>query len=264
MKIRKKEFKTKETLADDILAHVQKVLYPFEESISKRSIRVLSHQSYDKGLKACSDWVMFEFILFNLIQNAVKYNVVRGYIVLLLDIDLEPGKEAENEDDKFCKARLRVRIIDTGLGIEAERQAYLFRPFLELQHQQSIQMVKDHSIGLGLACSSDIVSQFKGKIQLVKSEKNFTLFEFEMGIKVLQESIPPFNISQMESEKGCGRELGNIDQPKLKDYLVEERISSLEPFAINEVDAHELNDDSLLWEPGDSSYAAVKKSYCYS
>lgn len=194
MKIRKKEFNTKETVTSNILEHVQKVLYPFEETIQRRGIQVMSHIAYDKQLKAFSDWGMFEFILFNIIQNAVKYNQIKGYIVLLFDIAVEKDLPID-DDDKLLSAKLTVKVIDTGLGIECERQGYLFTPFLELQHHQCISKVKDHSIGLGLACSSDIVKQFKGKIQLVKSQKHFTMFEFHMQIKVLEENIPQFNIS---------------------------------------------------------------------
>lgn len=48
---------------------------------------------------------------------------------------------------------LETHIIDTGIGIEEDRQKMLFIPFLELKMKQNLKQVKDNNIGLGLACS---------------------------------------------------------------------------------------------------------------
>ena len=53
---------------------------------------------------------------------------------------------------------LEVQVLDTGCGIEPERQKYLFIPFKELKIKQSLKKVKDNSIGMGLACSKDIIN----------------------------------------------------------------------------------------------------------
>lgn len=55
-----------------------------------------------------------------------------------------------------------VDIIDTGLGIEKERQQFLFVPFKELQAKQSIHEVKNQTIGMGLSCSHSIIKELGG------------------------------------------------------------------------------------------------------
>lgn len=54
---------------------------------------------------------------------------------------------------------------------------------MELQQKQSMQLVKDNSIGLGLACSQVLCSHLKGSVQLVASQKKLTVFQFELPIK---------------------------------------------------------------------------------
>jgi K+-sensing histidine kinase KdpD len=96
-------------------------------------------------------------------------------------------------DDK--QKFLEIDIIDTGVGIESERQDYLFIPFLELKIKQDMQKVTNNSIGIGLSCSRDILTAMGGKIRLKHSEKGFTIFnvrvpvEFENPGLCLEESI---------------------------------------------------------------------------
>ena len=55
--------------------------------------------------------------------------------------------------DKKTEFILETEIIDTGIGIDEDRQKMLFVPFLELKMKQNLNLVKDNNIGMGLACS---------------------------------------------------------------------------------------------------------------
>ena len=74
MKIRKNEFKNKPTTAKNIEEHIQKVLYPFEVNAVSRGIRILITKRSNFTFKVIADWNMYQLILFNIIQNSVKYN----------------------------------------------------------------------------------------------------------------------------------------------------------------------------------------------
>ena len=56
---------------------------------------------------------MFEFVLFNIIQNSVKYNVPNGVIVVKVDLQ-------DNLND-IQERILMVEVIDTGIGIDIDR-----------------------------------------------------------------------------------------------------------------------------------------------
>jgi len=74
-----------------------------------------------------------------------------------------------NDDDFEQGNNLEIEVIDTGLGIDKERQQYLFVPFKELRLNQNIKNLKDNSIGMGLACSETILSSLGGSIKLAQS-----------------------------------------------------------------------------------------------
>jgi signal transduction histidine kinase len=64
---------------------------------------------------------------------------------------------------------LEVEVMDTGCGIEAERQELLFVPFKELKKKQNMKNVKDNNIGMGLSCSKTIIRSLGGDIVLKES-----------------------------------------------------------------------------------------------
>lgn len=72
-----------------------------------------------------ADWKKFELALFNIVQNAVKYNSRGGVIAIILSL-------FSIED-----LMLQAEIIDTGIGISEQRQKMLFQPFMELMTKQS-------------------------------------------------------------------------------------------------------------------------------
>jgi K+-sensing histidine kinase KdpD len=51
---------------------------------------------------------------------------------------------------------LLTEVIDTGMGIEKEKQKMLFKPFGELREKDKIQDVENYTIGMGLTLSKDI------------------------------------------------------------------------------------------------------------
>lgn len=90
-------------------------------------------------------------LFFNLINNAIKYNRENGEIKI----------EATQENNNFV-----VRIIDTGIGISAEDQPYIFNRFKKMR-----QSLQQDSFGLGLPIVQSIAGFHGIKIE-VNSEKD--------------------------------------------------------------------------------------------
>lgn len=74
MKIRKNEFKQQLKVSSNPDEHIQKVIYPFEPHITKQGIKVHFAKKNDVNLEIKANWIMYQLILFNIIQNSVKYN----------------------------------------------------------------------------------------------------------------------------------------------------------------------------------------------
>lgn len=91
-------------------------------------------------------------VFLNLINNAVKFTE-KGFV------SVECFMESEN---------LKVEVTDTGIGIEEENLAKLFRPFFQIEGNLT---KKNKGSGLGLSICKSLVDLLKGEI-LAKSEYN--------------------------------------------------------------------------------------------
>ena len=103
-------------------------------------------------------------VVLNLVNNAIKFTE-RGEVVLHV--------EQETRDEK--SAELHFRVVDTGIGIPAEKQALLFQAFT--QADTSISR-KFGGTGLGLAICARLVSLMGGRIWLESAEGVGSTFHF--------------------------------------------------------------------------------------
>ena len=78
MKIRKNEFINKPSTVKNVEEHIKKVLYPFEVNAASRGIKIMITKKCSFSFKLVADWSMYQLILFNIIQNSVKYNSYKG------------------------------------------------------------------------------------------------------------------------------------------------------------------------------------------
>jgi len=98
-----------------------------------------------------SDPTRLRQILINLVANAIKFTKEGG---VKLAVSIKPSIASE-------KPMLEIRIIDSGIGIAPERQASLFKPFV--QGDASISRQYGGS-GLGLAISQHLARALGGDV----------------------------------------------------------------------------------------------------
>lgn len=118
MQIRKKEFVSSlsSALCPEVL--IEEVVCPFIPQIkSMRLTLFLARESPIPRQYIRADWESYKLILFNIIQNSVKYNNEKGKIVILLSLSHNFVSKAST---------LVTEVIDTGLGITRDRQKMLF------------------------------------------------------------------------------------------------------------------------------------------
>ena len=130
--------------------YVQKIIQLFEVMITQANLDLkITNQckNFDnRRVKIVTDWEIYQLIVFNIIQNALKYNVQDGKV----NIDLSFTKKTQTEHDVVF---MTTSITDSGIGIDEHRREYLFKIFGELMVKGQLSEVKDHGIGLGLANS---------------------------------------------------------------------------------------------------------------
>lgn len=97
-------------------------------------------------------------ILVNIIENAIKYNKDSGKV--FIDISETQGK-------------VYVKIRDTGVGIPSDEISKIFGKYYRTSVTKSSNI---EGSGLGLAIANDIVSEYKGTIQVSSKLGEYTEF----------------------------------------------------------------------------------------
>jgi len=107
-----------------------------------------------------TDPVRLRQVLYNLISNACKFTE-KGYI--------EFGYALKDEEN------LMFYVIDTGVGIDPDKQKYIFNPFRQADDSNTRRF---SGMGLGLAISKHIVEKLGGRIWFTSAPGSGTTFYF--------------------------------------------------------------------------------------
>ncbi len=120
-------------------------------------------------------------ILINLVGNAVKFTS-QGNIHVGVELDKHAALASDGYQAELGRPiLLKFAISDTGIGIEPEKQAQIFEPFMQADSSTTRQF---GGTGLGLTISTYLIKMMNGKIW-VKSEvgKGTTIF-FTVALSV--------------------------------------------------------------------------------
>lgn len=112
---------------------------------------------------------LIKHVFSNLIENAIKYNVVDGKIKIIQTID----------DSKYT-----ISICDTGIGIQDKDIPYIFEPFYRADQSRSR---KEGGSGLGLAITKEIIENHHGHIEYRKQTEG-SEFLITIPLNVIQDN----------------------------------------------------------------------------
>ena len=116
------------------------------------------------GIMTGSDALIYRLI-FNLTENAVKYNQPGGSV--RVSVAQEPEK-------------LLIRVSDNGCGIPEEHQPSIFQPFFRVDKSRSREY---GGAGLGLSLVWEIADIHGGSVRVEESSKNGTVIAAEFPIQ---------------------------------------------------------------------------------
>lgn len=106
--------------------HLETVLFPFTTQIEGFKLKVFINVINRPIQNLVADWQNYKLVVFNVLQNAIKYNSYKGHIVVLIEFKPSLGMDPN-------QLIMETNVIDTGIGISKDRQKMLFKPFLELK-----------------------------------------------------------------------------------------------------------------------------------
>jgi CheY-like chemotaxis protein/anti-sigma regulatory factor (Ser/Thr protein kinase) len=132
----------------------------------------------EPSLPACvrSDPVRFRQVLINLVGNAIKFSP-QGRVALEIGAE-EAGGGA---------ARVRVRVIDNGLGMTPAQVERLFMPFSQADSSTTR---KFGGTGLGLAISRRLARMLGGDVTVTSTLGRGSTFEFTLVGEVVADANP--------------------------------------------------------------------------
>lgn len=131
-----------------LIAEVYEILEP---SASKKSIIINSN--IEENLRVYADKNMLSLIIRNLLSNAIKFTPKDGKISVSAELIIN------NLEDDVVK----ISVIDTGVGIPAERLAKLFK----LEDSFSTKGTEnEHGTGLGLVLCKEFADKHGGTIEV--------------------------------------------------------------------------------------------------
>ena len=116
------------------------------------------------GFLIGSDVLIYR-LLFNLTENAVKYNRSGGSVKV--SVTQEPGK-------------LLIRVSDTGCGVPEEYQQSIFQPFFRVDKSRSREY---GGVGLGLSLVWEIANLHGGCVRVEESSKKGTTIAVELPVQ---------------------------------------------------------------------------------
>ena len=141
-------------LADEIVAD----LTPLAQ---RRSI-TLFQECEDVSIKG-SDTLIYR-LLFNLVENGIKYNNENGWVRVSL-----------NADHKY----FYVTVADSGIGIPEESIAHIFERFYRVDKSHSREI---GGTGLGLAIARSAIVMHRGAIRVYSKENEGTTFSVRIPL----------------------------------------------------------------------------------
>jgi CheY-like chemotaxis protein len=136
---------------------------------SEKNINFVTEVDIPSNTLYLGDSLRLRQVLINLLGNAVKFTPECGVIEFRIN-------KTENNNGK---ALLNFSVKDSGIGMTAEAQKLLFRPF----EQTNSQIAKKYGgTGLGLAISRSIVQLFGGDINVKSAPGEGSEFSFSIWL----------------------------------------------------------------------------------
>ena len=148
---------------------IEEVLTDLEPLAQEKKVELIQ-KSQGAGAKADEELfltgsdILIYRMLYNLVENAIKYNRENGSVTV-------SAIRKKNE--------VVLTVSDTGNGIDESFREQIFEPFFRVDKSRSREL---GGVGLGLAMVREVVRVHDGTIEVYTNKHSGTTFEVKMGI----------------------------------------------------------------------------------
>jgi two-component system sensor histidine kinase EvgS len=217
----------------DLRALADGVVGLFAARAHEKGVRLYSPMDWRLAGEYTGDAVRIRQVITNLLSNALKFTEI-GHVELRIEL---LGEEAGGQ-------RLRISVIDTGIGISAEQLNRLFQPFTQAEASTTRRF---GGTGLGLTICHRLATLMGGEVRLVSSPGLGTqaIFEFTLPVaRALQTrtTMTGKTVLLCTNDPMLERELSNT-LSALGLNLVEAEAEDLSDFDANDIDLFVVDTD---------------------
>ncbi|MEO0899524.1 MAG: ATP-binding protein [Bacteroidota bacterium] len=168
---------------------VEQVLLTFASKAAEKKLDLSYDIKEGTPLELMGDEVRMGQILSNLVNNAIKFTLEGGVHVRLSSLS------KEDPDDQIV--RLKVEVIDTGIGIPEDKKAQLFEAF----SQADAAITRKYGgTGLGLTIVNYLVELMNGKIYVESKIGEGSNFTYEIQVEESIDKRPLLDTSFLEGK----------------------------------------------------------------
>ncbi len=191
---------------------IEKVRDVLQTEIEKKHLLFQIDTSAVKDKWVYCDNIRINQILFNLINNAVKFSKPDGSILITL---------SQNTHDIREYATYKLSVKDTGIGMPSEFLSHIFEPF-EREHTST--MSQKQGIGLGLSITKNLVDLMGGTIEVFSEPDKGTEFVVQFTFKLKEQDQPeqPTGTDVTFADNFSGKRLLLVEDNELNMEIAQE------------------------------------------
>jgi signal transduction histidine kinase/AraC-like DNA-binding protein/predicted negative regulator of RcsB-dependent stress response len=148
----------------EVVSYVRYLTESFYSMAEEKDIR-LTFYAEEREVWMDIDEEKLQYVIFNLLSNALKFTSVGGKVILHL----------KRNDD-----RLEIKVQDSGMGIAPAQLPYIFDRFYQADDSSTRAY---EGTGIGLAYTRELVQQLGGKVEVESEVKVGSIFRLWLPIR---------------------------------------------------------------------------------
>ncbi len=190
-----------ESIPFDLNSLIRELTILLKQKADERQVKLYIDLNSATPAVIRGDPVRIRQILTNLVTNAIKFTE-KGTVTIKVTV-LQKTEKA---------VRLKLEVIDTGIGISKESQRKLFNSFTQADGSTTR---KYGGTGLGLAIVRQLVTMMRGRLGVDSEEGKGACFWVEIDFEISHESVQGSNseATQVIEKQIAGRALLVEDNP---------------------------------------------------
>ncbi len=219
----------------DIANIIGNILELTDKQINDRNIQVVTDYGNDT-YKLAGSLKHIRQVLYNIIENAIKYNKQNGSISI----------SVHNEKTDEEKAECFVTVADTGIGMSREYVEHIFEPFTQ-GYEDARTSYK--GTGLGMAICKRIMDYMQGTIEVKTNPGEGSEFTVKFPLDIYEEDT----VADENAEKGNfeGYKILIVDDNNMNREITQFMVEELGAKAVTTCDGKEALDTFRKSERGD-------------